>query len=714
MPPRLLRAVALTVVLALVPLAAIRAASADEPPLLLAADRLTYDSALDVVTAVGHVEIEHGGRILRAERVSYDVRRDIVRAEGNVAVLEPSGEVAFADQVELSDKLRQGFITGIRILLTDNSRIAATGAQRFADERTILGKAVYSACAVCRDDPTPLWQIKAVRVIHDKAHQRIDYEDAFLEFFGVPVAYTPYFSHPDPTVKRKSGFLAPSYGSSSQLGLRFELPYYFALAPHRDATLTPVLTSREGPVLLGEYRERFRAGLLEARGSITRPGRRDANNAEVSGHDTRGHIDAFGRFDFDERWRWGFDAQRTTDDTYLRRYDISNAQTLQSRLFLEGFDDRSYSLVDAFAFQGLREQDDPGDTPVIAPEVSHHLVGEPDAWGGRLDVAANLLVIERTESTDSRRISLGGTWRLPFVAPLGDVYALTASVRGDGYFVDEVRTSADPTVDAEDGFAGRLAPRLALDWRFPFIREWRGIRQVVEPIASFVLAPYGGNPDRIPNEDSLAFEFDDTNLFEHDRFPGLDRVEGGPRLTYGVRLGAYTAAGANANAMFGQTLRRRADSTFADKTGLEDKRSDFVGRISIAPNEYFDLINRFRLDRDTLVVRRNEVRLSAGPPSLRLDLGYVVLDRELTADGLVSREELLAVGRAQLARFWWGQASTRQDLGEQGGTLHYGVGVGYEDECFIFSTELVRRFTEDRDLKPSTSLVIRARLKNLG
>ena len=687
-----------------------------EHPLQLLADSVTYDLERGVVVASGHVEIVHGERILLADEVRYDTKNDTVVASGNLSLLDPDGDVIFADRVELTNTLREGFVTSIRILMADESRLAANGARRGADGRIVMSKAVFSACSVCLEHPEepPLWQIKAVRVIHDKRERRIEYEDAFVEFFGVPIAYTPYFSHPDPTVKRQSGFLAPSYGSSTQLGLKLETPYYFALRPDLDATFSPLFTTREGLVLRGEYRQRFETGRLEASGSITRGQRRDENNAEIGGREIRGHLATSGRFAIDPTWRWGFDAERTTDDTYLRRFDIDGADTLTSNIFVEGFRGGTYASVNTYAFQGLRDEDDPGNTPIIFPEIAYHFVGEPGSLGGRFTIDANALILERSDSTDSRRLSLGTGWHLPYIAPQGDIYELHASLRGDLYQADDVGDPFDPTLAPSDGFSGRLYPQLVLDWRYPLLQRDGALWMVIEPITSVVLSPYGGNPDDVPNEDSVSFEFDDTNVLRPNRFTGLDRVEGGPRLNYGFRFGLYDPDGGYATAMFGQSLRVKADTTFADKTGLEDRRSDFVGRLTWAPSTLLDLSNRFRLDRDTFSIRRNEIKLSAGPKLLRANVDYVSLARELTADELTSREEINFRGRLQVTRYWAVDTNARRDLSGDGDTLDYGVGIMYEDECFIFSSRFERDFTADRDIQPSTSLSFKIRLKHLG
>lgn len=685
-------------------------------PVVVRADKLTYDQKEGIVEAIGNVEIAQGQRVLLADRVTYVERTDTVSASGNVRILEPTGETLFADNVELRDEMRQGVIRDIRILLGENERIAANGAVRTNGNRTEMRKAVYSPCSLCPEHPDrpPLWQLKAVRVVHDQQRQNIEYSDAFMELFGVPVAYTPYFSHPDPTVKRRSGFLAPTYGSHSQLGLTIETPYFFNLEPYRDFTLAPIFTSQEGVVLTGEYRERTQTGTYRLAASITRPDKRESNGEPGKGNEFRGHIEGDGRFDIGNSSRWGFDIERSSDDTYLRRYGFNSADTLTSRLFAEHFDDRNYAVIDNYLFQGLAIDDDLGDTPIILPMADYNYIYEDGAFGGRYTLDANVMNLTRTDGLDSRRLSLTGGWQRPYVGPAGDIYTFSTGLRGDAYFVTDVDNPNQASGDKSGDLAGRVVPFASVDWRYPWMRRTGTTRQVIEPVVKFSVSPYGGNPSDIPNEDSQAFEFDDTNLFSLSRFPGFDRVEGGPRVSYGVRLGTYGAEGGSVTAFMGQSFRIKADDTFESGSGLDNNRSDFVGRVQMMWTDYLALAYRFRLDRDDFSSRRSEIDLDVGPEWLRVQLGFLSLDdapADLTQIG--KREELRASARAEFGDFWSFTIHNRRDLTNDS-TINMGAGITYEDECLTFSTRVERSFTQDRDVEPVTTLQFLVKLKHLG
>lgn len=684
-------------------------------PSVFRADELTYDRGLDLVTARGNVEIAQGDRVLLADTVTYSQRADTVTASGNVTLLEPTGDVVFADYVELRDQLKDGVVTGIRVLLADRSRFAANAAVRTGGNRTTMSKAVYSPCELCPDDPErpPLWQIKAIRIIHDQDSHDVIYNDTWLEVFGVPIAYTPYFRHPDPTVERRTGLLTPTYGTSSNLGTFIETPFYVALAPNRDFTFTPKFTTKEGAVFSAEYRARTTSGQYRLEGSVTRTDERDDRGVKTGLMETRGHLRGTGLFQIDETWRWGFDGYRATDDTYLTRYGINEFDTLAGRLYTEGFRERSYATAEGILFQGLEKTDNPGLTPIISPQFDVNLESRPEDDGSYATFDMNGLVLTRTDGTDSRRLSLDAAWHRPIVGGAGDVWDLTARLRGDAYIFDDVAVQGRAG-GTESGFTGRLIPELSAQWRWPWVRHQGTTSQLIEPVVLGVLSPYGGNPVRIPNEDSTDFELTDINLFETQRFPGLDRVEGGPRVAYGLRLGVFGAGGGRTTTLFGQAWRAHDDDTFDVGSGLESDFSDFVGGAELAPGPNVDVAYRFRLDKDNLKFRRNEVQAVLGPRDLRLTLGYLALaDKTSDVEEPERREEVSLAARVAFLRYWTLTADARRDLiGD--GFVTAGGGLVYEDECIALGVQVRRRFTSDRDAPEDTSVLFIVKLRHLG
>ncbi len=688
-------------------------------PVLITADEVGYDQKNGIVTARGNVEISQDDRVLRADSLTYNQRTRIVIASGNVSLTEPTGEVMFADRVEITDDLKDGVVTNFRLLFPDETRIAANDARREGGVRTEMNQVVFSPCKKCEDedaDEPPLWQIKARKVVHDQESHDIEYYDAVLEMFGVPVAYTPYLTHPDPTVKRRSGFLVPSYGNDSQLGIILKTPYFIVLGPDKDLTVEPIFTSKERAGLAAEYRQRIVDGKFKVDGSFTRVHRRGANGERAGGEQNRGHVFGDGQFDIDQTWRWGFDAGWTTDDTYLRRYGISSTDVIASTAFVEGFSDRNYTAVRGYHFQGLRLEDDYDQTPIVAPLIDYNMIGEPLGDWGRWSLDANIMTLTRAAGTGSRRLSAKGGWEMPVYGPIGDLFTLSAGVQADLYWVNAVNENPRVTGGPKfTGVIGRIFPHLMLDWRYPLVREVGNVRQLVEPRAALLLAPNANNPNEIPNEDSQDFEFDDTNLFEPNRFPGLDRVSGGQWLAYGLGTGFYGDKGGKTTAFVGQTYRLiGTDDTFGINSGLDKQMSDVVGRVTVEPADFLKLAYRFRLDPRDFSARRHEVASVFGPRVLKFSANYLFFDNTASTSEFGNREEILASVRAQITDRWSVGGRWRHDLTRNGGVLSNGVNITYVCDCLTATVDLSRSFTRDRDIKATTRLFIQLVFKHLG
>jgi LPS-assembly protein len=683
-------------------------------PALLQADEMTQDRELGTVVAKGNVEITQGERILFADVVSYNQKSNTVTASGNVILLEPDGDTIFAEYVELSDEMREGVIKEIRILLSDDSRFAASIARRTGGNRTVLTRAVYSPCKVCRDKPgkPPLWRLKAGTIIHDKAAREIRYQNVRLEMFGIPVAYSPYFSHPDPSVDRKSGFLTPSFGTSGNLGAFLELPYFWAIDQNSDATFVPIFTRDEGIIFSGEYRQRFDNGEIELSGSVTEADRRvGAGIAEdVREDEIRGHLFARGHFDLDDTWRTGFDVNRASDRSYLRRFSFfgSSGNSLKTNAYIEGFRGRNYAAAKVLLFQDLRSGQRPNE-PKIAPLLDFNHVGEPTRFGGRFSIDANARSLYRKDAADSQRLSLKLGYSFPYTADAGFVTTLRGSLQNDLYYVDQAQGSTD-----DDGFTGRIFPQISVDWRFPFVRRSGTTQQIIEPIAALVVSPNGSNPSAIPIEDSVVVEIDDTSILSADRFPGIDRVESGQKIIFGLKLGIFGQDDSRATAFIGQSYRIHADNDLKRQVGIEGNLSDIVGRLEIRPNRYMDVLYRFRADNDTFEFRRNEIEFSAGPAAFRLSGNYIFIDDDPSDAAVEKREELRIALTSKIDDFWSISLRTQRDLRADGGTLFSGMQVRYEDECFIFTANAERSFTRDADFEPTDKITFRLTFKNLG
>ena len=348
----------------------------------------------------------------------------------------------------------------------------------------------------------------------------------------------------------------------------------------------------------------------------------------------------------------------------------------------------------------------------MLPFLEYNHVGQPDSIGARWTIDANILAISRIEGADSRRATLKLGWAVPYVSPWGDVWTASASLQNDAYWVNDV---PQPNSNKElNGLTGRAFPQAMLRWQYPFVRYSGRTRQVVEPVAALVAAPNGGNPIKISNEDSNDFEFDDTNLFSANRFPGFDRVNGGQRVVYAMKGAVYGIGGGYSEAFIGQSYRFGEDDTFEQGSGLADQLSDVVGRVRFSPSKIGELLYRFRLARTDLGPLRNELSLSAGPGAFHINVNYLFFDQTQPSNEFPEREELSLSASSRVTETWSVRGAHRRDLTADGGALSTSVGLTYEDECFAFNIDFNRSFTRDRDFEQTDSVFMRLVFKNLG
>lgn len=687
-----------------------------QEPVLLTADEMGYDTAAKKVVARGNVEISQGLQVLLADEVEYDETTDVVIARGKVSVMESTGNVYFADEVMLENEMQLGTIAYFQGRMADGSIFTAKSASKISESITKLSKAVYTPCALfCREDGTPkkpTWAVTASDVTIDTEAQEIDYDNVWVEVYGQKLLYSPFLSHPTPGADNKSGFLSPMLQQDENLGITAEVPYYYVIDQSEDITFSPMLTSKEGPVMKGQYRKKYDRGEVVMAGSITVPRDRDVTGAQASGRAFRGHVDGRGVYDIDEDWRAGFDLRRTTDDTYLTRYNVlRNESLLTSRAYVEGINplnngnDRHYVLSQGLYFQGLTAADDRRRIPIVLPLVEYGYTTEPMRYGSRLKLDGTVMAVTRENGTDSRRLAARVNWNLPYVTEGGHFLSLDTSLRADAYQVSGQLLSNGGRFD---GTRGRVVPQVSASWRYPLLKQLEQSNLVIEPIANVTISSLGGNDEEIPNEDNVLPEFTDLNLFSSNRFSGWDRVETGTRLFYGARGMWDFYENRYISGMFGQVYRFNNDRLFPLTNDLTSRFSDYVGQVS-AYYQPLSLDYRFRLDRDNLKAQRNEVEAALSFARMGVNMTYLELNDD---PFLGNNQEVSAGSYVRLNDYWTLSANGRRDL-QLDRLTSAGIGLQFANECTTLIFGANRDLTNDRDIKDSTSFYVQLLLKNL-
>jgi len=604
-------------------------------PMLVQADEIKYDYANDTVAAVGHVQIYYGGSTIEADRVIYDQKNKRLRAEGNARLTEANGRITYGQVINLTDDYRDGFVDSLRLEAPDDTRFAATRADRSQGNYTVLQNGVYTACEPCKDNPQkpPEWQVKAARIIHSDSEKMIYFEDATVDLFGLPVAYFPFLSAPDTTVKRKSGFLYPTLASGNAYGFSLETPYYFNLAPDYDLTLYPRYMTQQGFMMGAEWSQR----LINGAYSINAAGifQQDPGYfASEYGTDTpatktfRGTVLTAGQFDITNQWVWGWTGVLVTDPTFITDYSLGrfNGSNLDpfhtgtsessegiSQLYLVGRGDRSYFDIRSIYYTGYSELDQQSQLPIVAPVLDYSKTLPEQVMGGELSYKINLTSLTRqqasydpiSEAAVAEGICANGMaetadpallnrsncllrgipgaytrgsaevdWRRTVVTGNGQMFTPFFQLRGDVASVDVGnQPGVSNYIAPGEHELARVMPVAGLEYRYPLIDVESWGTQTIEPIAQLILRPNETDIGQFPNEDAQNLNFDDTTLFSVDKFSGWDRVEGGGRLNAGVQYTAQFNEAGSLNALFGQSYQLYGVNSYSvgdiTNTGLD-------------------------------------------------------------------------------------------------------------------------------------------------
>jgi LPS-assembly protein len=708
------------------------AASPDSDQVLLRADMITDDVKNLVTTAEGNVEVRVGQRMLRADRLVYDQNKQTMRAQGNVQIVDENGGVQFADEIEADEDFRNGFATRFSTRLGGNAIATASSAVRTDGTRNALEQVVYTGCPICEENGNePTWSLRSRRAVQNTETQMITYQDAVLEIKGVPVLYLPYFAHPDPSSKRRSGFMVPDIGNDSRLGAFYEQPYYWAISPHQDVTIAPMFTSNVNPLIKIDYRKRFFSGYVAAETSFTFE--KDFNNDGKFGEEEwRGHIYGVGRFNINQDWQWGFGVERQTDDLYDQRYDIdgeddlrglfaSQPRQLLSQVFTTGQQEDFYFEGGAFLFQGLREGDIDEQFPKVVPSIFAQKVFDLGKNGQiATDFSAVALFREAAETLpnndpalgtldtlDAARATASADWGSQYIVGPGLVVEPFAMGRGDFYRVDNGSGAGSQDISRLLGLAG-------VQVSYPFIRRGDSVDIIVEPVAMIAYGNKSANNNDLPNEDSLVFEADESNLFKPNPNSNYDLWEGGGRAALGVSATARIGKDVELSTLFGKRFREDADPAFNQVSNLSGTESDYVASVKAEFGSALRTGARLRLD-ENFNVNRLDLDTNVNWWRLSGSARYFRVDKDNpTTPGVTEQDEgLIWRGNLKVTDRWSAVVAQQRNLVLKE-NIGLSIGIGYQDECSYFLLAYERSGGRDRTLGPSEGIRFTFALTGLG
>ena len=687
-----------------------------EAKMLLSANELVYNKDAEVVSAVGGVQINYAGYKMVSQRVEYNQKTGRMMALGNVELVSPDGTRMYSDKLDVTDDFADGFINSLRIETPDNTRIVAETGQRVGGNEMILNKGVYTACLPCSQNPErpPFWQVKAERVIQNGEKRTIRLERARMEILGYPIAYVPWLVVPDNTVKRKSGFLFPSFSTAQNLGFGLSVPYYYVISPSMDATVTGTGYTTQGFLADAEFRQRFEngthtlrvAGINQMNSSQFTAGTSDAEN------DARGLVASKGAFQINPRWAFGWDVMVQSDNNFARTYNLKglNDSTRTNQVYLTGLGKRNYFDMRSFYFDV--QDADPSSTAekqqaIVYPVVDYRYIAPQPLAGGELSADVNFTNISRGKDDfydvagfdrfrglegQTSRLTGELTWKRTFVTPAGVLITPLLSARGDALALNmDDPAGYGGNYDTSDA-ATRGMVTAGLEMRYPILATTENSTHVFEPIMQIYARPDESLAGRLPNEDAQSFVFDATNLFERDKFSGYDRIEGGTRANVGIQYTGTFDNGYKLHGIFGQSYQLGGQNSFTTDdlvnvgadSGLETTRSDYVGLGGIETPQGFAFAASYRLDEKTFELRRGDLTAGFQTDTFQSQLLYTHVSAQPEYGFDSDNDEIQTRATVKFKDYWSIFGGIAYDLNNNTFTRQT-IGLTYEDECTIFT-----------------------------
>jgi LPS-assembly protein len=679
----------------------------DQATLVSDSLEITGDTRL---IADGNVEVFFKGRRLKASRIVYDQATGRLEITGPIVLTEETGNVLIlASQAEIAADLSEGILTSARLVLNQQLQLSAARMFHIGGKSTTMETVAASSCKVCAGNPTPLWEIRARRVVHDELERQITFDHAQFRLAGVPVFYIPRLRMPDPTLKRATGFMMPSLRTTSELGSGLKFPYFITLGRSADLTLTPYLTSSGSTTLDLRYRQVFATGQIEMNGAVT-------SDSLVPGQ-TRGYFFVDGNFTLPLGFGLTIKGQTVTDPAYLLDYGVASLDRLDSRIVASRTRRNEHISARIISFQTLRDSEDDTTIPSIISDLTFHRRFSLGVLGGEGGLRFQTHNHTRSSTSmfdgldsdsiadgrDMGRISARIDWRRSLFLPMGIEATVLGEATADAYSVSQDAVYQGKTTRTH-GSAG-------VELRWPWVKVGtKGASHVIEPVAQFIWS--SSDTETLPNEDSVLVEFDEGSLFQLDRFPGADAVERGPRANLGISWTRHDPDGWNMGVTLGRVYREADLGQFGPGSGLDGIRSDWLASVN------FDLANGIALTAravfdDDLALTKGETRLALNGPKTALSTSMIWAVADLTENRPDPTQEVTFDASRKLGANWTGKLSGRYDFVADRGTVA-GFGAEYLNECLRFGVSLSRRFTSSTSVTPTTDFSLSLDLVGFG
>ena len=702
--------------------------SSENEEIEIDADKITHDKENKRMYATGNVHIISNNFKIFAQKVFVNTDNQIFSARNDIKVFYSDGNILKTEKMSADRSLNNAKFSKSYLFIPDDSddrftkdkrflRIAANSFERRNKTWEIFNNAIFTACDICFDKKKkvykePLIQLKANKVIHNHDDLTMRYYDSYLEFSGNKIFYLPYFSHPSPKVKRKSGFLVPKYRSGASLGESFEIPYYYVISDYEDLTFAPKLSTKKNPVGFVEHRKNLKNGKIQSKVSATIS---NININQIKKNRFRGHIKSIGEFEINKNLVWDYEINRTSDRNYLQAFKYEYSDTLNTKLSLNSFKKNNIYTLDTFFFQDLRSQFNQKETPRVFPRIKSFIKSSNFINKTNISSDFEFSSLTRDEGTDVSKLFFMQSFEKPFLFDSGSLLKIGGHLSSRIY---KIENNYDPIFDYQktNFFKGNIYPQLTVDFSKPLQKTNKVSKQIFNPKIFIVAGSNNGNDLDIPNEDSRNFDLDYTDLFHRNRLSGSDRLDNGTRIDYGFSYTNQNKKNSSITSLdIGQSYRLKKEVYQTSNSGSNDYFSNIVSGLYIKPTNNLNFNSYFSLDSYDFSFSQIISKLNIGGENNKVYAShlYSKATEGIESTSLEKRNQMQIGFSNQFSKYWRINGSSEFKIIDELKFLNWRTKIRYEDECFGISFSWNRQYTYNSENPTSNNFLVLFSLKKI-
>ena len=695
----------------------------------ISSDKIIYNKKTQQLSTFGNSKFsDDKGGTLFAESFEYNLEKKIISAEKKVKFIDKEKNTYYFSKLNADDKFDE--IIGFDINADLNKQNLKSGDKfnefiepRFSGKSasiknniTIVKDARFTTCKKTNEtDGCAYWNLNAGELIHDKEQKKITYKNASLDLNNVPVLYLPYFAHPDPTVKRESGFLPPTLANlGGDIGSTIKIPYFYPVSQSADFTVSPVYYFKEHPLLLGEYREKFKNGDISLEGGFTQ-GYKEVTTTKTNGsrHHLYGNLNLIFSDKILDQTILNAKVQQVNNPTYLRVNKINSTNDgfkknlikeddtkLTNEINLNSFGKTENLNIKAATYRDISVTKNSDQYSYLLPELSYSKYNLFD------DNNLSLNSIFKSQNTNTNQNKSTFINNLDYSTQdfynnsLGIGYKFLTKLNNINYYSDYKTPNQD--------LNSQINPVVGFDTSLPFAKINKDTEQYIIPR---ILTRYA--PGKMTNATTNDTTLNTDNIFSMNRMNSDELIEKDLSFNLGAdwiwqEKKTNNKEPEKATISLGQVLKLNKDLDMPTKSSLQKSNSDIVSKINYLSPKNFDVTLKSTFDNQLNHVYYNDFTFKKNFTSSEINFNFYEKNSHIGNERYAKANVASYITDSTKLKIETDR-NLKTDL-----TNSHKLGIENENECIRYGFYLQKNYSSDKDLKPATSVYFGVTLLPFG